>query len=125
MDRLKVLINSSTPIVVMETIEELRAVRMVRIACAELNLATFEWTIASGLSRSGMSGPDPQFDDALVAALDNLSLCARAIAGEWGIPLVKFDTAAIYDKFVGETEKRIQKVFKVADVPVKFANPLC
>jgi SpoVK/Ycf46/Vps4 family AAA+-type ATPase len=43
------------------------------------------------------------------------SLCARAIAGEWGIPLVKFDTAAIYDKFIGETEKRIQKVFKVAE----------
>jgi SpoVK/Ycf46/Vps4 family AAA+-type ATPase len=43
------------------------------------------------------------------------SLCARAIAGEWGIPLVKFDTAAIYDKFIGETEKRIQKVFKIAE----------
>ena len=43
------------------------------------------------------------------------SLCARAIAGEWKIPLVKFDTAAIYDKFIGETEKRIQKVFKVAE----------
>jgi SpoVK/Ycf46/Vps4 family AAA+-type ATPase len=43
------------------------------------------------------------------------SLCARAIAGEWNIPLVKFDTAAIYDKFIGETEKRIQKVFKVAE----------
>jgi SpoVK/Ycf46/Vps4 family AAA+-type ATPase len=43
------------------------------------------------------------------------SLCARAIAGEWNIPLVKFDTAAIYDKFIGETEKRIQRVFKVAE----------
>ena len=28
---------------------------------------------------------------------------------------MKFDTAAIYDKFIGETEKRIQKVFKVAE----------
>jgi ATP-dependent 26S proteasome regulatory subunit len=43
------------------------------------------------------------------------SLCARAIAGEWKLPLVKFDTAAVYDKYVGETEKRIQKVFKVAE----------
>jgi len=43
------------------------------------------------------------------------SLCARAVAGEWKLPLVKFDTAAIYDKFVGETEKRIQKVFKIAE----------
>src|SRR6185437_15741340 len=43
------------------------------------------------------------------------SLCARAIAGEWKLPLVKFDTAAIYDKFIGETEKRIQQVFRVAE----------
>ena len=43
------------------------------------------------------------------------SLCARAIAGEWNIPLVKFDTAAVYDKYIGETEKRIQKVFQVAE----------
>jgi SpoVK/Ycf46/Vps4 family AAA+-type ATPase len=43
------------------------------------------------------------------------SLCARAVAGEWNLPLVKFDTAAVYDKYIGETEKRIQKVFKVAE----------
>jgi SpoVK/Ycf46/Vps4 family AAA+-type ATPase len=43
------------------------------------------------------------------------SMCARAIAGEWKIPLVKFDTAAVFDKYIGETEKRIQKVFQVAE----------
>jgi SpoVK/Ycf46/Vps4 family AAA+-type ATPase len=43
------------------------------------------------------------------------SLCARAVAGEWNLPLVKFDTAAIYDKYIGETEKRIRKVFGVAE----------
>jgi ATP-dependent 26S proteasome regulatory subunit len=43
------------------------------------------------------------------------SLCARAVAGEWKLPLVKFDTAAVYDKFIGETEKRIRKVFLVAE----------
>src|SRR5207248_9203100 len=52
-ERLKVLIDSSTPIVVMETVEEMRAVRMVRIACSSLNLATFEWSSASGLARCG------------------------------------------------------------------------
>lgn len=64
-DRLKILINSSTPIVVMETVEELRAVRMVRAACADLSLATFEWTIASGLARSGTNSPELQFEDTL------------------------------------------------------------
>jgi hypothetical protein len=53
--RLKILIDSSTPIIAMETVEEVRAVRMVRAACASLNLAVFEWSIASGLMRSGSS----------------------------------------------------------------------
>jgi hypothetical protein len=56
LERLKVLINSSTPIVVMETVEEMRATRMARAACAALNLAAFEWTIASGLARCGSEG---------------------------------------------------------------------
>src|SRR2546425_5731446 len=53
LDRLKVLINSSTPIVVMETAEEIRAVSMVRAACSNLNMTVFEWSIADGLVRSG------------------------------------------------------------------------
>ena len=53
LERLKILINSSTPIVVMETVEEMRAVNLVRSACSELNMAVFEWTIADGLVRSG------------------------------------------------------------------------
>jgi SpoVK/Ycf46/Vps4 family AAA+-type ATPase len=43
------------------------------------------------------------------------SLCAKAVAGEWNMPLVKFDSAAVYDKYIGETEKRIHKVFEVAE----------
>jgi SpoVK/Ycf46/Vps4 family AAA+-type ATPase len=31
------------------------------------------------------------------------------------LPLVKFDTSVVYDKFIGETEKRIRKVFQVAE----------
>ena len=57
LDRLKVLINSSTPIIVMETSEEMRAVSMVRTACSALNMATFEWSIADGLQRSGSVVP--------------------------------------------------------------------
>src|SRR5438309_11686410 len=55
LDRLKVLMDSSTPIVVMETVEETRAVRMARAACSALNLAAFEGTVASGLARFGVS----------------------------------------------------------------------
>ncbi len=61
LDRLKVLINSSTPIVVMETSEETRAVSVVREACSQLNMATFEWSIADGLVRCGSNAPvEPQ-----------------------------------------------------------------
>jgi len=56
-ERLKVLINSSTPIVIMETVEETRALQLVRTASADLNMAVFEWTIADGLTRSGSNSP--------------------------------------------------------------------
>jgi hypothetical protein len=35
------------------------------------------------------------------------SLVARATAGEWGIELARLDAGALYDKFVGESEKRL------------------
>ena len=60
---LKVLLDSSAPIVVMETVEEVRAVRLVRVACTSLNLATFEWSIASGLARCGNEGHEPVVED--------------------------------------------------------------
>lgn len=61
LERLKILINSSTPIVVMETSEEMRAVNLVRSACTELNMATFEWSVADGLMRSGSHVPAEEF----------------------------------------------------------------
>ena len=70
LERLKVLINSSTPIVVMETSEEMRAVNLVRTACAELNMATFEWTIADGLVRSGSFGAPQSGSVGLQARID-------------------------------------------------------
>src|SRR3954464_7595411 len=51
------------------------------------------------------------------------SLCARAVAGEWKLPLVKFDTSAVYDKYIGETEKRIRKVFQVAEGLAPCSGP--
>jgi hypothetical protein len=56
-ERLKVLLNSSTPIVIIETVEEVRAVELVRVASAELDLPVFEWNIADGLTRSGSNTP--------------------------------------------------------------------
>ena len=42
------------------------------------------------------------------------SLAARAIAGEWGYELVRLDAGALYDKYVGESEKRLKKALDLA-----------
>jgi AAA+ superfamily predicted ATPase len=42
------------------------------------------------------------------------SLSARAIAGEWGYELVRLDAGALYDKYVGESEKRLRKALEMA-----------
>src|SRR5205085_5718203 len=52
LERIKVLINSATPIILMETVEETRAVALVHEAASALNLPVFEWSIADGLSRT-------------------------------------------------------------------------
>ena len=74
LDRLKVLINSSTPIIVMETSEEVHAVSMVRAACSQLNMATFEWSIADGLLRSGSNTPLEAPKASLQARIDQATM---------------------------------------------------
>lgn len=83
-ERLKVLIDSSTPIVVMETVEEVRAVRMVRAACSALNLAAFEWTIASGLARSGSGSLESRLEQSIpggyrAGMVDDVAESAKAL----------------------------------------------
>ena len=42
------------------------------------------------------------------------SLAARSVAGEWGYELARLDAGALYDKFIGESEKRLQKALQLA-----------
>jgi SpoVK/Ycf46/Vps4 family AAA+-type ATPase len=42
------------------------------------------------------------------------SLAARAVAGEWGFELARLDAGALYDKFVGESEKKLHKTLELA-----------
>jgi SpoVK/Ycf46/Vps4 family AAA+-type ATPase len=44
------------------------------------------------------------------------SLAAKAIAGVWQVPLLRFDLATLYNKYIGETEKNIREALKTADV---------
>ncbi|HUO52057.1 MAG TPA: AAA family ATPase [Gemmatimonadaceae bacterium] len=43
------------------------------------------------------------------------SLCAKAVAKEWALPLLKLDTGSLYDKFVGETEKNFRRALDTAE----------
>jgi len=44
------------------------------------------------------------------------SLAAKAIAGVWGLPLLRLDMASLFNKFVGETERNLREALKLADV---------
>mgnify|MGYP000166511992 CR=1 FL=1 len=43
------------------------------------------------------------------------SLAAKAIAGSWGLPLVRLDFAVLYNKFHGETERNLRESLKQAE----------
>jgi AAA+ superfamily predicted ATPase len=42
------------------------------------------------------------------------SLAARSVAGEWGYELARLDAGALYDKFVGESERKLHKALELA-----------
>jgi len=42
------------------------------------------------------------------------SLAARAVAGEWGFELARLEAGALYDKYVGESEKKLHKALELA-----------
>ncbi len=44
------------------------------------------------------------------------SLAAKAVAGTWGIPLLRLDFGTIYNKFYGETERKTREALKMADM---------
>ena len=43
------------------------------------------------------------------------SLCAKAVAAAWGLPLVRLDPGALYDKYIGETEQNFRRAVTSAD----------
>lgn len=44
------------------------------------------------------------------------SLAAKAIAGLWGLPLLRLDMGALYNKYIGETEKNLRKSLAQAEL---------
>ncbi len=44
------------------------------------------------------------------------SLAAKAVAGAWGIPLLRLDFGALYNKYHGETERNLRQALKLAEM---------
>jgi SpoVK/Ycf46/Vps4 family AAA+-type ATPase len=128
LDRLKILLSSSTPIVVMETAEEMRAVRLVRAACSSLNLATFEWSIASGLVRcgsevgelvpeTGLSAMNPSHDQSGAQALYNSKEPAQALSN---LEAMSLEAAFVLKDFHRHIDDPVV-VRRLRDVGQKFS----
>lgn len=43
------------------------------------------------------------------------SMCAKAVAHEWGLPLLKLDPANLYDKYIGDSEKNFKRALQIAE----------
>ncbi len=43
------------------------------------------------------------------------SLCAKVVAADWRMPLLKLDPGVLYQKFVGETENRLRQALRQAE----------
>lgn len=43
------------------------------------------------------------------------SLAAKAVAGLWGLPLLRLDFAALYNKYFGETERNLREALALAE----------
>ena len=43
------------------------------------------------------------------------SLCAKAIANDWNLPLLKMDPSSLYNKYIGESEKNFTRAIKTAE----------
>ncbi len=115
LDRLKVLINSSTPIVVMETVEEVRAVSLVRAACSELSMAVFEWTIADGLVRSNGS-----MAAATMAASSSSSMRGEALVPKTAV----YNTTDPVQALANMESMSLEAVFILKDFHRHMENPL-
>jgi hypothetical protein len=43
------------------------------------------------------------------------SMAARAVAGEWNLPLLRLDVSRLYDKFIGQTEANLRRALTTAE----------
>jgi SpoVK/Ycf46/Vps4 family AAA+-type ATPase len=72
------------------------------------------------LRRSAFLEPDKMLDPPRGILLVGVqgggkSLAAKAVAGMWSIPLLRFDFGTLYNKFHGETERNLREALQAAE----------
>jgi hypothetical protein len=70
-------------------------------------------TDPDGASRAGLTFPKGIL--LLGVPGSGKSLCAKAVATEWGLPLLKMDPSRLYNKYIGESEKNFQRAMETAE----------
>jgi len=58
---------------------------------------------------------EDEWDRTMAVNLKGPYLCAKAVAKEWELPLLKMEPGRLYDKFIGESEKNLERALQVAE----------
>ena len=76
--------------------------------------------LAASSAQPAFDGAAPQLDapkGVLLLGVQGCgkSLAAKAVAGIFGVPLLRLDFGALYNKFIGETERNLREALATAD----------
>jgi SpoVK/Ycf46/Vps4 family AAA+-type ATPase len=72
---------------------------------------------AAFTTRDSIPGLDPPKGILLLGVQGcGKSLAAKAVAGLWGLPLLRLDFGTLFDKYYGETERNLREALKTAEV---------
>jgi hypothetical protein len=97
------------------------------VLCFELDTARFaevgglarlkEWlALREAVFRDGADGLDRPKGVLLLGVQGcGKSLAAKAVAGSWGVPLLRLDFGTLYNKFHGETERNMRESLRQAE----------
>ncbi len=75
-----------------------------------------EWLKARAPAGRDASAPPPKGIMLRGVQGSGKSLAAKAVAGVWQRPLLRLDMGALYNKYIGETEKNLRQALELADL---------
>jgi len=74
-----------------------------------------EHTLSGNVHAGGMELHPPKGVLMLGVPGAGKSLCAKAVATAWGRPLLRLDPSVLYDRYIGESERRLRDALRQAE----------